>query len=61
MASEATPVKPAETVPDSSIKLLFVEMGVGYDQHGYALICASSSRIDWAWIISIELSNCGNK
>ena len=27
----------SETVPSPSMKLLFVEMGVGYDQHGYFL------------------------
>lgn len=25
-------------VPNNTMKLLFVEMGVGYDQHGYGLI-----------------------
>lgn len=35
MASEQSSVGAVPPVPDSSIKLLFVEMGVGYDQHGY--------------------------
>lgn len=34
MASEQSSVEAATSVPNSSIKLLFVEMGVGYDQHG---------------------------
>ncbi|KAL1805672.1 hypothetical protein ACET3Z_028740 [Daucus carota] len=33
MAHQAPPT-PVPSIPDPSIKLLFVEMGVGYDQHG---------------------------
>lgn len=38
--SQSSPSSPElsmadETVPSPSMKLLFVEMGVGYDQHGY--------------------------
>lgn len=29
-----TPAIPVHSIPNPSIKLLFVEMGVGYDQHG---------------------------
>lgn len=42
MASEQSSVKSIKSVPDSSIKLLFVEMGVGYDQHGYNLFLSRS-------------------
>ncbi|EYU28071.1 hypothetical protein ABFS82_13G097800 [Erythranthe guttata] len=42
MASEESSVlKAADSVPDSSIKLLFVEMGVGYDQHGQDITSAA--------------------
>ncbi|KAL3820347.1 hypothetical protein ACJIZ3_006252 [Penstemon smallii] len=41
MASEQTSIKSVESVPDSSIKLLFVEMGVGYDQHGQDITSAA--------------------
>lgn len=34
MAAEQTPETHLISVPSPSIKLLFVEMGVGYDQHG---------------------------
>ncbi|XP_051125618.1 uncharacterized protein LOC127247694 [Andrographis paniculata] len=34
-------IKPVDLVPDSSIKLLFVEMGVGYDQHGQDITSAA--------------------
>lgn len=34
MATHPTPSITVESVPSPSIKLLFVEMGVGYDQHG---------------------------
>ncbi|WOH11926.1 hypothetical protein DCAR_0831422 [Daucus carota subsp. sativus] len=33
MAHQAPPL-PVPSIPNPSIKLLFVEMGVGYDQHG---------------------------
>ncbi|PIN18850.1 hypothetical protein CDL12_08479 [Handroanthus impetiginosus] len=41
MASEQSSVKAADAVPDSNIKLLFVEMGVGYDQHGQDITSAA--------------------
>ncbi|CAA0817785.1 Unknown protein [Striga hermonthica] len=41
MASEEASVKAVSSVPDSSIKLLFVEMGVGYDQHGQDITSAA--------------------
>ncbi|XP_057764395.1 uncharacterized protein LOC130985432 [Salvia miltiorrhiza] len=41
MASEQSSVEAATSVPDSSIKLLFVEMGVGYDQHGQDITSAA--------------------
>ncbi|KAK6124211.1 hypothetical protein DH2020_042047 [Rehmannia glutinosa] len=41
MASEQSSVKAVGSVPDSSIKLLFVEMGVGYDQHGQDITSAA--------------------
>ncbi|KAL6567366.1 hypothetical protein OROGR_001034 [Orobanche gracilis] len=41
MASEQSSVKGISSVPDSSIKLLFVEMGVGYDQHGQDITSAA--------------------
>ncbi|KAL0398487.1 UNVERIFIED_CONTAM: hypothetical protein Sradi_2192000 [Sesamum radiatum] len=41
MASEQTSVKAVDSVPDSTIKLLFVEMGVGYDQHGQDITSAA--------------------
>ncbi|KAL8460643.1 hypothetical protein ACS0TY_032238 [Phlomoides rotata] len=41
MASEQSSVKSINSVPDSSIKLLFVEMGVGYDQHGQDITSAA--------------------
>ncbi|KAL8108164.1 uncharacterized protein LOC141675043 [Apium graveolens] len=34
MASDQTPETSIISVPNPCIKLLFVEMGVGYDQHG---------------------------
>ncbi|KAL6574069.1 hypothetical protein OROHE_001611 [Orobanche hederae] len=41
MASEQSSVNAVTSVPDSSIKLLFVEMGVGYDQHGQDITSAA--------------------
>ncbi|KAL6562074.1 hypothetical protein OROGR_003081 [Orobanche gracilis] len=41
MASEQSSVNAITSVPDSSIKLLFVEMGVGYDQHGQDITSAA--------------------
>ncbi|KAK6149999.1 hypothetical protein DH2020_017524 [Rehmannia glutinosa] len=41
MASEQSSVTAVNSVPDSSIKLLFVEMGVGYDQHGHDITSAA--------------------
>ncbi|KAK4440033.1 hypothetical protein Salat_0338200 [Sesamum alatum] len=41
MASEQSSVKAVGSVPDSTIKLLFVEMGVGYDQHGQDITSAA--------------------
>lgn len=41
MDSEQRTAKTVETVPTSSIKLLFVEMGVGYDQHGQDITSAA--------------------
>ncbi|KAL0363448.1 UNVERIFIED_CONTAM: hypothetical protein Scaly_1300000 [Sesamum calycinum] len=42
MASEQSSVKEVDSVPDSTIKLLFVEMGVGYDQHGQDITSAAT-------------------
>ncbi|KAL1556006.1 hypothetical protein AAHA92_11677 [Salvia divinorum] len=41
MASQQSSVEAPTSVPDSSIKLLFVEMGVGYDQHGQDITSAA--------------------
>ncbi|KAL3617049.1 hypothetical protein CASFOL_039443 [Castilleja foliolosa] len=41
MASEHSSVIAVNPVPDSTIKLLFVEMGVGYDQHGQDITSAA--------------------
>ncbi|XP_073119032.1 uncharacterized protein [Henckelia pumila] len=41
MDSEQSTSKAVEAVPNSSIKLLFVEMGVGYDQHGQDITSAA--------------------
>ncbi|VFQ89474.1 unnamed protein product [Cuscuta campestris] len=40
-AAEPSQVTAAATAPSSSMKLLFVEMGVGYDQHGHSLVILS--------------------
>ncbi|KAH6829149.1 50S ribosomal protein L34 [Perilla frutescens var. hirtella] len=40
-ATSMASVKPVNSVPDSSVKLLFVEMGVGYDQHGQDITSAA--------------------
>lgn len=40
IASEQTPMENINSVPNSSMTLLFVEMGVGYDQHGYLSLSA---------------------
>ncbi|CAA2997020.1 uncharacterized protein LOC111412173 [Olea europaea subsp. europaea] len=41
MASDQSAVKTVDSVPNSSMKLLFVEMGVGYDQHGQDITSAA--------------------
>ncbi|KAL2494881.1 hypothetical protein Fot_38638 [Forsythia ovata] len=41
MASDQSSVKTVDSVPNSSMKLLFVEMGVGYDQHGQDITSAA--------------------
>lgn len=41
MATEESSLKAVDSVPNSSIKLLFVEMGVGYDQHGQDITSAA--------------------
>lgn len=40
IANEQTPMENINSVPNSSMTLLFVEMGVGYDQHGYLSLSA---------------------
>ncbi|VFQ89073.1 unnamed protein product [Cuscuta campestris] len=40
-AAEPSQVTTAATAPSSSMKLLFVEMGVGYDQHGQDITSAA--------------------
>ncbi|CAI9772246.1 unnamed protein product [Fraxinus pennsylvanica] len=41
MASDQSAAKIVDSVPNSSMKLLFVEMGVGYDQHGQDITSAA--------------------
>ncbi|CAI9782061.1 unnamed protein product [Fraxinus pennsylvanica] len=41
MASDQSTAKTVNSVPNSSMKLLFVEMGVGYDQHGQDITSAA--------------------
>ncbi|KAG8385460.1 hypothetical protein BUALT_Bualt03G0047600 [Buddleja alternifolia] len=41
MTSEQSSAIAVDSVPNSSIKLLFVEMGVGYDQHGQDITSAA--------------------
>ncbi|XP_009800640.1 uncharacterized protein LOC107786033 isoform X1 [Nicotiana tabacum] len=41
IASEQTPMENINSVPNSSMTLLFVEMGVGYDQHGQDVTSAA--------------------
>ncbi|PSS29070.1 Protein cbp-1 like [Actinidia chinensis var. chinensis] len=40
MATEESP-STVDTIPVSAVKLLFVEMGVGYDQHGQDVTAAA--------------------
>ncbi|KAL0305652.1 UNVERIFIED_CONTAM: hypothetical protein Sradi_5982500 [Sesamum radiatum] len=57
MASEQSSVKEVDSVPDSTIKLLFVEMGVGYDQHGIVLLSQLRYRLDYDYIVLIYLGS----
>ena len=58
-SSASMEVQPASSSSSLiNMKLLFVEMGVGYDQHGYSILFYSSRSIKFPFFRPFSLINC---